>query len=480
MTSTLSSQIFYYYLGAKLSARKKEHPIAAMNRERARIWRFDLILCVPALSGPEDVCDVFRSILDKARERDLRGLDQSSFSYDVPGEGGLAQVSGYLHVTSHIYRTAVQTWILDDRIQGEIEWTAIHPKINGNWKKHERIADIFAACNGGSRRLADWIGESSAPISRGGRPRTTPAPADDGAGGAAAPSVPRPRGRPRRPQPVDTDSPLQAAVRARLLQMRVATLGDLCAVLLPGDGSWRGQSALFRVETLMARDDELELARRLQITPADPPPVPTADTPEQAAMRASLNRLDHPALCAVATSVFGPADFSWQGRRKCDLVSTLMSRPAEMARALAAIGLDVARLAAAGTTVPDPPPPTPPPSSDAGALTPLSAEVPTPPPPQAHHPPAAAAAAGPGAAAAAAAATNAAAAAGSTVPYLPPPPSSAAGALIAELPTPLPPQAPHPPAAAAAQGPGAASAAAAAATNADSQVSLSASSPLVR
>ena len=44
---------------------------------RANTWRFDLILRMPAWSGPDDVRDELRSILDKARAIHL--LAQSSF-----------------------------------------------------------------------------------------------------------------------------------------------------------------------------------------------------------------------------------------------------------------------------------------------------------------------------------------------------------------------------------------------------------------
>ena len=98
-----------------------------MDRERPRVWRFDLNLRVPLLSDREDVRILFRSILDEAMERiAIKGLDQSSFSYDVPEEGGIARISGYLHSTAQIYRSAVQTWIFDERIIGEIELSLIH------------------------------------------------------------------------------------------------------------------------------------------------------------------------------------------------------------------------------------------------------------------------------------------------------------------------------------------------------------------
>ncbi len=82
----------------------------------------------------------------------------------------------------------------------------------------------MAAGKGGGRRLEHWVGGSSAPVDQGGRPRKTPAPADGGAPVAAA-SVPRqPRGRPPKPVPVAADSPVEAAVRARLHKLKVDSL----------------------------------------------------------------------------------------------------------------------------------------------------------------------------------------------------------------------------------------------------------------
>ena len=100
-----------------------------MDPVRARTWRFDLSLLMPALSSTDDVRVVFRSILDKATA--IAGLVRSSFCYDVPDDGGLARVSGYLHSSTQFRQSAVKTWIFDDRIQGEIEWTAILPGKEG-------------------------------------------------------------------------------------------------------------------------------------------------------------------------------------------------------------------------------------------------------------------------------------------------------------------------------------------------------------
>ena len=243
------------------------------DRIRTRTWRFDLTLRVPPLSGQEDVLQVVRSILNKAHDNlAISGLDQSSFSYDVP-DGELAQVSGYLHsARAAIHQTAVRPWIYDDRVQGEIKWTAVLPGKNCDWKQHAQIADILAAGNG--RRLEDWVGDSSAPVNRGGRPRKTPAPAD---------GQPRqPRGRPPKPVPVAADSPAEAAVRARLNKLLADGLHRLCDNMFPGQ-HWAGQSKACMVQKLMARHDEL--ARMLKVAPAAE--TCPADQPP-AAMQAAL------------------------------------------------------------------------------------------------------------------------------------------------------------------------------------------------
>ena len=139
-----------------------------------------------ALSTQEETCDSFKEILNAANEtRPISGLEQSSFSCDVP-DNCLANFSGYLHVDKGctLYESTVQAWIVDDRIRGEIEWTPILPGKNKSWKQHPLIQSILAACHGGSResrRLEDWVGNSMDTIDRGGRP--WPKPADRGQAG---------------------------------------------------------------------------------------------------------------------------------------------------------------------------------------------------------------------------------------------------------------------------------------------------------
>jgi hypothetical protein len=105
---------------------------------------------------------------------EINGLKESSFSHDLP-EDGLARISGYLYTNKQILLadSAVQTWIFDDRIIGEIVWTPILPGKNGNWKQHLLIIrGIVAACDGGTAtgtsRLEEWVGKSSDKIDRGG------------------------------------------------------------------------------------------------------------------------------------------------------------------------------------------------------------------------------------------------------------------------------------------------------------------------
>ena len=115
-----------------------------MDRLRAQIWRFDLMLRVPLLFGRDEVRVLVRSILDQARDRiAINGLDQSSFAYDVPDDGGFASISGYLHSTAQIWHSTVKTWIFDERIIGEMEWRAVLPGQRQDWTNHALIKDIM-------------------------------------------------------------------------------------------------------------------------------------------------------------------------------------------------------------------------------------------------------------------------------------------------------------------------------------------------
>ena len=84
-------------------------------------------------SSQDDVCESFKEIMLAADARiKIRGLKNCSFSYDVPDEG-LVKISGYLHVdkASRLYETTLRTWILDEQIIGEIEWTPVLPGRHG-------------------------------------------------------------------------------------------------------------------------------------------------------------------------------------------------------------------------------------------------------------------------------------------------------------------------------------------------------------
>ena len=231
-----------------------------MARLRAMTWRFDMVIELPALSDREEVRVVTKSILDEAQSKTaILHLDQSSFSYDVPEEGRLARISGYLHARDPIWQTTVKTWICDARIS-ELEWTAILPGQHAHWKQHESIREILSACTGGSRCLEDWKGLSTALVSKGGRPRKTPAPTDraDSAAAAVGAAATRSRGRPPRPQPVESDSAGQAAVRARLHRFEQREITELCAVM--GLQIPKRAPKSEKVALLMTKCEELQLA----------------------------------------------------------------------------------------------------------------------------------------------------------------------------------------------------------------------------
>ena len=208
---------------------------------------------VGAMTNQDDVCELFKEILNNAKARikfNFSGLEQCSFSYDLP-EDGLARISGYLHTKpQYVPRaSAVQQWISDDRIKGEVEWTPVFPGKNGDWKQDSIINSILAACDGGTRRLADWVGNSSDTIDRGGRPS-----AAGSAGGA-----PKPRGRPPRPPQVATDSLVQAAVRSRLCSMLLEDLRGIFTIIFPNQKGVARSSKESLVNTLMTTPEKLAL-----------------------------------------------------------------------------------------------------------------------------------------------------------------------------------------------------------------------------
>ena len=91
-------------------------------RQRPVAWCFNFLLQMPAFSDPEEVRVACLQVLEAAKKKSaINGLAQSSFSYDVPGEGGLAKISGYLHVNkpANLTEATVRRWISDGRISGE-------------------------------------------------------------------------------------------------------------------------------------------------------------------------------------------------------------------------------------------------------------------------------------------------------------------------------------------------------------------------
>ena len=109
-------------------------------------------LHIAVLTLHEDTSGLFKQILDAANDKfQIYGLEQSSFSYDLPDDG-IAKISGYLHVnkTGKLAEAVVRTWISDDRIKGEVEWTPVFRTFS--WQKWglSLIRDILAACDGGS------------------------------------------------------------------------------------------------------------------------------------------------------------------------------------------------------------------------------------------------------------------------------------------------------------------------------------------
>ena len=69
-----------------------------MPQQRQKTWSFNLTLQMPAFSAQDNVRMVSSSILGDVDTRlAIHDLKQSSFSYDVPGECVLAEISRYLH-----------------------------------------------------------------------------------------------------------------------------------------------------------------------------------------------------------------------------------------------------------------------------------------------------------------------------------------------------------------------------------------------
>ena len=89
-----------------------------MPQQRLQTWRLDLKLQMPAFLAQEDVHVIFSSILDEAQTRlAIYEFKQSSFSYNVPGEGGLAEISGVLNSSEKITAATVKLGYSTDVIQ---------------------------------------------------------------------------------------------------------------------------------------------------------------------------------------------------------------------------------------------------------------------------------------------------------------------------------------------------------------------------
>ena len=112
----------------------------SLDRLCPKTWRFDLTLEMPLISGPDDVCSLFPSILDNAQfsagRCSIHTLNQCLFAFGVP-EGDVAKISECLHASKKITEAAVQTWMFYNRIHGEIKWTAVMPGKYSDWKKHD-------------------------------------------------------------------------------------------------------------------------------------------------------------------------------------------------------------------------------------------------------------------------------------------------------------------------------------------------------
>ena len=95
--------------------------LSAMAQLMARTWRCDLTLRIGASSDSCKVCNTFKAILNATLARlEMRGLEYSSFSYDMPEEG-LAQISVYMHfnIKFKIRAASVRTWLFDERIRSD-------------------------------------------------------------------------------------------------------------------------------------------------------------------------------------------------------------------------------------------------------------------------------------------------------------------------------------------------------------------------
>ena len=121
--------------------------VAAKPRPRLRqtTGLFDLTLQLPAFSSAEEICLVFLALVEHVQDnQSIHGLQDLSYSYDLPEHGGATCISRQLHASSKTSETTVQGWLLDDRIiPGNTRWTSVEPRQNGDSRQHNNIQTMF-------------------------------------------------------------------------------------------------------------------------------------------------------------------------------------------------------------------------------------------------------------------------------------------------------------------------------------------------
>ena len=121
--------------------------VAAHPRLRScpTTWCFDLTLQMLAFSSAQDIRLAFLAIFNDAHEnRAINGLQDVCPSYNMPEEGGLAHICGYLHALCKFNDTAVHGWLSDSRIIAEnSRWTPVQPGKNSDWRQHTSIRDTL-------------------------------------------------------------------------------------------------------------------------------------------------------------------------------------------------------------------------------------------------------------------------------------------------------------------------------------------------
>ena len=87
----------------------------------------DSSLTLPAFFSAENVLLVFLAILGEALDkRSILGLQDLSFSSDVPKHRGTAHATGYLHASCKNSKTTVNGWLFYDKKNSEnMRWTPV-------------------------------------------------------------------------------------------------------------------------------------------------------------------------------------------------------------------------------------------------------------------------------------------------------------------------------------------------------------------